>query len=73
MRQVGHHMESDLDPGVPQEPVCLGSIGHRAPPAVEGKDSIVYMLDAQFYLGDAEIEHPVDVLFSAPVRARSQT
>ena len=68
MRKVGHHVEPDLDPGIPQETVGLYSICHRAAPAIESKNLIVHVLDAQFYFRDPEVEHPVDMFFFTPVR-----
>ena len=70
IRQVGHYMESDLDPGITQETICLDGIGHGAAPAVEIKDRVVHVLDANLHFGNPEIEHPVDMLFFTPVRAR---
>ncbi len=65
--EVRHNVKPNLQPGVAQEAVCRDRVCDRVTPPVVVEDPVVQVLDAEFYLGHAHREHPVDMLFPAPV------
>ena len=62
-------METDLDTRITKALVGIYGIGDGVPAPVEFEDSVVELLNAEFHLGDAKRQHPVDMLGQAPVRS----
>jgi len=46
-------VEPDLEPCIPQQPVCINGVLYRTAPAVDREDAVFGMLDAQLDLGYA--------------------